>query len=161
MKKIVLSLIIALGAIAIFVAWSWLYTTVQLGIARAKGVYSSAEQGMLAHAKKYYSADRDVKILYAGTNSFDGSRPYIWYVIAEIHASARADGSELGYKGCDAPGQFFLQTKDGWVSVPEGAFPGFMGLWMEVFHLAGPGQSTPSTNWAPDQPSRFCGRPPL
>jgi hypothetical protein len=161
MKKIVLVLVLALGVLTMFVASSWLHTTIQLARARAKGVYPSAEQGMLAQAAKYYTPDRDVKILYAGTNSFDGSRPHIWYVIAEIHASARADGSELGYKGCDAPGLFFLQTRDGWVTVPEGAFPGFMGFWMEVFDMAGPGQSTPSTNWAPDQPSRFCGRPPL
>ena len=54
-----------------------------------------------------------VKILYAGTNSFDGSDPHIWYVIAEVRASARSDGSELGHNGCDAPGSFFLQLKDG------------------------------------------------
>jgi hypothetical protein len=44
----------------------------------------------------------------------------------------------------------------GWVHVPEGAFPEFIGFWMEVFGWAGEGQSTPSTNWAPDQPGRFC-----
>ena len=161
MRKIVIALVLALGALTTLVASSWLHTTVQLAHARAQGIYDSAEEGMIAQAEKNYSPDRQVKILYAGTNSFDGSHPHVWYVIAEVHASARADGSELGYNGCDAPGLFFLDTKDGWVTVPEGAFPGLMGFWMEVFDMAGPGQSTPSTNWAPDQPSRFCGRPPL
>lgn len=75
---------------------------------------------MIARAEKYYMHDLQVKILYAGTNSFDGSDPHIWYVIAEVRASARSDGSELGHNGCDAPGSFFLQLKDGnWVHVPK------------------------------------------
>lgn len=148
-----LSLVVALFCITA----AGIYTSVQLNVARTRGVYSSPEAGMIARTEKYYTAEREVKILYAGTNSFDGSKPYIWYVIAEVHAPARADGSEMGHNGCDAPGNFFLQTNDGsWVFVPEGAFPGFMGFWMGVFGWAGEGQATPSTNWAPNQPARFC-----
>ena len=154
--RIVRWMLVLLGFSFICVASSWIYTAMQLNIARAKGVYSTPEAGMIARAEQYYTADRQVKILHAGTNSFDGTKPHVWYVIAEIRASARADGSALGHNGCDAPGSFFLQTKQGWVHVPEGAFPGFIGFWMEVFGWAGEGQSTPSTNWAPDQPSRFC-----
>jgi len=107
-------LLISLGISSAFVAFSWIYTTVQLNNARAKGVYDIPEQGMLALAEKCYTADREVKILYAGTNSFDGSNLHVWYVIAKVRATARADESELGSNGCDAPGSFFLQTKDGW-----------------------------------------------
>ena len=149
--------LVALGIVIACAALSWVYTSAQLSIARSKGVYETAEQGMRALVDKRYTPDRQVKILYAGTNSFDGSKPYIWYVIAEVHASARADGSSLSEDGCDAPGSFFLQTKDGWVHVPEGAFPGFIGFWMGVFDMAGPGQSEPSTTWASDQPEHFCG----
>jgi hypothetical protein len=148
--------LVLLGFILVCVASAWIYTALQLNIARAKGVYSSPEQGMIARAEQSYTADRQIKILHAGTNSFDGTKPHVWYVIAEIRASARADGSALGHNGCDAPGSFFLQTKEGWVHVSEGAFPGFIGFWMDVFGWAGDGQSRPSTNWAPDQPSRFC-----
>ncbi len=154
--NVIRKLLVTLGIILACVTFCWLYTVAQLGIARSKGVYASAEQGMLARAEKYYSPDRSVKILYAGTNSFDESQPYIWYVIAEIRASSRVDGSELGHNGCDAPGSFFLETKEGWVHVPEGAFPTFIGFWMKVFGMAGDGQIAPSTNWAPDQPPRFC-----
>jgi hypothetical protein len=149
-------LLIVLGILAAIIPFAWIYTSVQLAIARSKGLYSSPEQGMQAIIAKGYTADREVKILYAGTNSFDGSQPHIWYVIAQVRASARADGSSLGKNGCDGPGLFFLQTKEGWVFVPEGAFPGFIGFWMKAFGMAGPGQSTPSTNWAPDQPAKFC-----
>jgi hypothetical protein len=154
--KISRRLLILLGILAAIIPFAWIYTSVQLASARSKGLYSSPEQGMQAIIAKGYTADRKVKILYAGTNSFDGSQPHIWYVIAQVRASTRADGSALGKTGCDAPGLFFLQTKEGWVFVPEGAFPGFIGFWMNAFGMAGPGQSTPSTNWAPDQPAKFC-----
>lgn len=147
---------IALAIIAIVIALSWYYTNAQLAHARSDGIYSSAEEGMMALVDQYYPADRDVKILYAGTNSPNGRSPHIWYVIAEVHASSRADGSPMGSNGCDAPGSFFLKTKQGWVHVPEAAFPEFIGFWMKVFDLAGEGQSTPSTNWPDGQPNQLC-----
>ncbi len=148
--------LIAVGGIVVFIALSWLYTSLQVKHYSSKGVYETAEQGMRALVDKHYSADHETKIVYAGTNSFDGSKPHIWYVIAEVHASSHADGSDLYKNGCEDPGSFFLQTKDGWIFVPEGAFPGFMGFWMGVFDMAGPGQSEPSVNWAPDQNPQFC-----
>ena len=142
--------------VPLFFACSWVYTGSQLALAKNGGIYASPEQGMRALAQKSYAPDRQVKILHAGPDSSDGSQPYVWYVIAEVRASSRADGSELGHNGCDAPGSFFLQTREGWVLVPEGAFPGFIGYWMKVYGWAGEGQATPSTDWAPGQPSRFC-----
>lgn len=148
---ILLAILVAIAPV------SWVYTSIQLATARSKGEFASPEQGMLAMADQYYAPDKSVKILYAGTNSFDGSDPHIWYVIAEIRASARADGSEMGRNGCDAPGSFFLQLNNGnWVHVPEGAFPGFMGFWMKVFDMAGEGLPNSSTSWSPNQAPDFC-----
>ena len=157
MNKMMRRSLTVVGIVVIVVVFSWLYTTVQLGIARSKGTYPSAEQGMLARMDKYYMPDREVEILYAGTNSFDGSNPHVWYVIAEVHASARVDGSALSHDGCDSPGSYFLQTKDGnWMYVPEGAFPDLMGFWMGVFGMAGEGQSEPSIDWETDQNPQPC-----
>lgn len=144
------------GILIAIVPVSWAYTSIQLSVARSKGVYETPEQAMTAIVDKAYAPDRTIKFLYAGPNSTDGSQPYVWYVIAEVHASARADGSELQTNGCDAPGSFFLQTKQGWVAVPEEALPGFMGFWMKVFGMAGEGQSTPTTNWKSGQEPDFC-----
>jgi hypothetical protein len=134
----------------------WSYTSIQLAHASARGVYDSAEEGMRSRLQEQYEGIEQIDVLYAGTNSFDGSRPHIWYVIAEVRARSRADGSSLGENGCDAPGSFFLQTKEGWVWMSEGWFPQSVGFWMDVFGMAGPGQSTPSTDWSPSQPARFC-----
>jgi hypothetical protein len=149
-------LFFALGISLAIIALSWVYTIIQLNFARSKGIYATAEQGMLAFAEKYYSSDHNVEVLYAGPNWDKGKQPYHWYVIAEINASSRADGSELRHNGCDAPGLTFLQTRDGWVYVPEGAFPTFIGFWMKAFDLAGEGQRTPSTDLLPNHTTRLC-----
>jgi hypothetical protein len=141
-------------ALILFSAWS--YTSMQLAIARSQGVYPSAEEGMRELLETGYTGITRLDILYAGPNSSTGRQPHVWYVIAEVRASRRADGSELGARRCDAPGSFFIQTNEGWVHMPEGAFPEVVGQWMDVFGLAGPGQSTPSTDWPESQPNRLC-----
>jgi len=155
--RFALAVIIVLFAFSIVVVFgAWSYTSLQLARARSHGVYTTAEEGMRELLGTGYAGITRVDILYAGPNSFNGSQPHVWYVIAEVRASRRADGLAVGDRGCDAPGSFFIQTKEGWVHVSEGAFPEFVGLWMSVFGLAGPGRSTPSTDWAPSQPARFC-----
>ena len=155
-KRLVRGLVIALVLLILVLLFPRGYTYLVVANARADGEYASAEEAMLALIDKSYGSDRTVKIYSAGPDAHDGSNPYVWYVIAEVRATARADGSELGANGCDAPGSFFLQTKEGWVHVSEGAFPTFMGFWMKLFGWAGEGQSTPSTDWGADKPSQFC-----
>jgi hypothetical protein len=137
-------------------AASWWYTTAQLAMARWRGTYPTAEEAMRAIIDRGYVGVSRVDILYAGPNSSHGWQPHVWYAVAEVRADRRADGSAMGLHGCDAAGSFFLQTKEGWVHVPEGAFPTLIGLWMPVFGQAGVGQRDPSTDWAPSQPARFC-----
>jgi hypothetical protein len=105
---------------------------------------------MRALVYENYTGISRFQILGAGPNdSFDENKSHIWYVVAVIHAASRADGSALGHNGCDAPGTFFLQTKEGWVQVGEGAFPEIIGIWMKMYGMAGEGQSTPSTDNMP------------
>jgi len=35
----------------------------------------------------------------------------------------------------DFPGSFYIKVREGWVHVPEGAFPVFIGRMMEVFGM--------------------------
>ncbi|OGO38173.1 MAG: hypothetical protein A2W35_08615 [Chloroflexi bacterium RBG_16_57_11] len=135
--------LLCVGCVLLF---SWVYTTVMLGVARADGVYASAEEGMLALIEEVYAQPYEAEIAYAGTNSDDGSDTHIRYVIACVWGDKRKDGSPVGSvrHAYDQPGSFFLHTKDGWVFMPEGAFPNFIGFWMKVYGLAGPGSSRPT-----------------
>jgi len=125
---------------------SLVYTTAQLTLARSEGVYPSAEEGMRGLVARGYRNVEQAEIRYAGPNSFDGSQPHVWFVVAEVSAEARSDGSPAGngIRTTEYPGSFFLQTRDGWVHVQEGAFPEFVGFWMRVFGLAGEGSAIPT-----------------
>jgi hypothetical protein len=140
-----------------FFAFSWAYTTGVLRLARAGGVYATAEEGMNALIAKSYIHPRDSQIIYAGTNSFDGSEPHVWYVIACVWGGTRADGSPVGSSRheYDQPGIFFIDTRDGWVQVGEGYFPEVLGYWMKLYGLAGPGSATPSHDWGTN-PNKGC-----
>jgi hypothetical protein len=140
---------ITIAFIGVILLSCWIYTTSQMRAAREAGVFSSAEEGMRDLIAKNYIEPDDYQVIYAGTNSFDGSDPHVWYVIACVWGGHRLDGSPTGSTrhDYDQPGSFFLNTKGGWVYMPEGVFPGFIGFWMEVIGLAGPGSSQPSHDW--------------
>ncbi len=142
---------------ATFFLLTWTYTTGVLSLARSEGTYASAEDAMNALLARSYIHPRDTQIIYAGTNSFDGSQPQVWYVIACVWGGTRADGSPVGSwrHTYDQPGTFFVDTRDGWVHVGEGYFPEMLGFWMEFYGLAGPGSSTPSHNWG-STPTKGC-----
>jgi hypothetical protein len=139
----------------ILLSTAWIYMTASLERAHSKGVYPSAEQGMIARIEQWYIEVDRIDILYAGPNSSD-RQPHVWYVIAEVRAASQADGSAMTRHGCSALGSFFLQSKEGWVFVPENDFPELLGFWMSVFGQAGPGQVTPL---ATSQLGLFCRSP--
>jgi hypothetical protein len=146
--------------LTVVVVSSWVYATAVLRSAEKEGIYDSAEDGMRARIARGYVNPDDSQIIYAGTNSFDGSNPHIWYVIACVWGGHRLDGSVPGTGGrhvYDQPGNFFLETKKGWVFISEGTFPEYLGFWMKVFDLAGPGSPVPSTDWGtyPDKGCEF------
>ncbi len=154
-------LILAVGvplACVIFVLfWSWTYTSRVLSIVSSQGIYASAEDGMNSLIARGYIHPTDTQIIYAGTNSWDGSQPHVWYVIACVWGGTRADGSPVGTKKhvYDQPGSFFVETRDGWVHVPEGLFPEVFGFWTQFYGLAGPGSTVPSHDWG-STPTKGC-----
>lgn len=160
MKKYAKWLILLLGILACFAAYIALprwFIINEINRARAQGEYANPEQGLLAIMDKDYPADRVVKVYYMGPNEPDGRKPYVWYVIVDVYASARADGSALAHNGCDNGGMFFIQLKDGkWVHVPEGILTTFMLGWLEPMDLVGEGEVMPSTDTLHGQPTKPC-----
>jgi len=116
---------------------AWLYTKSQLAVAKSRGIYESPEAGMLAMIEKSYGDISQATIEYSGPNSPNGKLPHVWFVVARVYADHRADGKPVGNARTkyDYPGSFYLKTKAGWVFVPEGAFPVFIGRMMEVFGI--------------------------
>ena len=123
------------------------YTYSALRWARNRGVYETPQIGTVARANENYCEIDQVEIQHASTNSFDGSKPHIWYVIYRVYAKNRApcdaekQGSDLYHGTYENAGNFWLNVKEGWVFVPEGMFPEVIGTWMKVLGLAGEGDS--------------------
>ncbi len=140
---------IVLGGLAIVVALSFVYTNLALFFMSRDGVYASPEAGMRAMIAENYVDSEDSPVIYSGNSSFDGSSAHIAYVVACIWGR-RLDGTQTGTGGrhiYDQRGHFFLDTTKGWVFMPEGLSPTFIGFWMDVFGMAGPGLPGPSINW--------------
>lgn len=138
-KKVILvavaSTLLIIFVIASLTTFTYIYTTSQLAINKASsGVYENPEEGMRALMERSSYDAQDIVIIHAGPNSFDGSSPHIWYVVADIRPYVNEEGFRIGGSGHGA-GSFFLHSKDGWVHVPEGAFPEVVGFGMKLFGL--------------------------
>jgi hypothetical protein len=118
---------------AILLATLWLYTTLSLEIAKREGVYETPEDGMRVRVTESWVDVEKVEITYAGPNSFDGSNPDVWFVIARVWAARRANGKPVHERGYDSAGSFFLHMQEGWIHVPEGRFPELIGFGMRLF----------------------------
>jgi hypothetical protein len=118
---LVLSTVALLCACAL--TGTWLYTTNWLQHAQASyGVYQTPEEGMsaLLWEGQYQIEATDIK--YSGPSCFVVCSPHVWFV----HVAGSGRGG----------GEYFLHVKEGWVHVPENAFPDFVGLGMSLFGLA-------------------------
>lgn len=114
-----------------------LYAGFQIEKAKQEGIFPTAEAGMRSLIAGTYDAIERVEIDQAGTNSFDGSDAHIWFVQARVYTPRRADGRSTGDRGYDNPGSFFIHISDGWVHVPEGAFPELVGWVTARFEMYG------------------------
>lgn len=139
---------IALFAICIIVAitgvvfWSWSYTTSRIKSARSIGVFSSPSEGMRSLVDSGWTGVEEARIVRAVPETALGHSSHLWFVIACVWAESRVDGSAVGSSthDYDYPGSYFVDTKEGWILMPESSRPLFVGFWMKVFGLAGDGE---------------------
>ena len=134
-KGLLLILLAIPSAVFICMASTYFYTTLQVEIAKRAGVYPTPEDSMRALIAESWVGVQRIEIEHAGTNSFDGSHPHVWFVIARVWAEGRSDGKPMSSAGHEGAGSLFLRTEDGWVHVPEGFFPELVGLGMELFGM--------------------------
>jgi hypothetical protein len=129
--------------IVLFLLCAWVYASAALRLASLDGVYHSAEEAMLARIDRNYEPLRP-RSPAAPTRSMAATARLV--CIACVWGNKRMDGTQVGSErhAYDQPGSFFLHTKDGWVLMPEGAFPTFIGFWMKVYGLDGPAVPQPS-----------------
>ena len=108
----------------------------------------------MAWIRDGYVGIQEARITHAKQENFLGGGPHIWFVIACVWAESRADGSPVGSSthDFDFPGDYYLETKDGWVLMPENSSPLFVGIWMRIFGLAGDGSGGQTIHEPPSTP---------
>jgi purine nucleosidase/pyrimidine-specific ribonucleoside hydrolase len=138
----VVLIIVGVFAIALgFTIWSWYFTTSRLNSsAQSFGIFSSPTEAMMTEIRDSWVGIQEAWIRDAGPETALGGGPHVWFVTACVWAESRADGSPVGSPthDFDFPGGYYLETKDGWVSMSEESAL-FVGFWMRIFGMAGDG----------------------
>lgn len=118
---LILSTLLVLSACVLTA--TWLYTTTWLRQAKANyGLYQTPEEAMSALLWGGQHQIEAEYIQYSGPSCFIRCSPHVWFV--HVAGSGRGGGA------------YFLRVKEGWVHMPETAFPDLIGLGMSLFGLA-------------------------
>jgi hypothetical protein len=122
--------------VAVFFACLWVYAASQLALAKNEGIYASPEEAILARNSQGWGGASVVKIedVQASPNNHDGALPHVWFGGATVYLDRVPEGWNRSEYSA---GSFYLHVRDGWVHLPEGAFPEFVGWVMELYNLEG------------------------
>jgi hypothetical protein len=114
----------------------WIYTTSQLALAKNEGIYATAEEAVIAKFGQDKGRAKVVRLgnVRASPNRGGGSQPHVWFGVATVYLDRVPQGWDRTQYSA---GSFFIHVKEGWVYVPEGAFPEFIGWVMEFYGLEG------------------------
>lgn len=127
------------AAIPLFFVCIWVYAVSQLALAKNNGVYPTVEEAIIANNSQGWGDAKVVRItnIHAGPNSRDGSQPYLWFGGAIVYLDRVPQG---GNRTQYSSGSYYMHVREGWMLVPEGAFPEFIGWVMELYGLEGVGR---------------------
>jgi hypothetical protein len=125
--------------IPLFFVSIWLYAISQIALAKQEGVYPSPEEAVVSRLSQGWGGAEVVKLeeVRANINQHDGSQPHVWFGGARVYLDRIPLG---GTRDNYSAGSYYVQVENGWVHIPEGAFPVFIGWVMELYGLEGVGE---------------------
>jgi hypothetical protein len=134
--------ILGLGALALvplFFFGIWAYAASQLALAKRDGIYPTATEAVIAHNSQGWGEAQVVGIsnVHASPNS-STRQPHVWFGGATVYLDRIPEG---GRRDSYVSGSFYIHVRGGWVYVPEGAFPEFIGWVMEFYGMEGVGET--------------------
>lgn len=139
-KRKLLRLVKVLAILASLTAgfFTCLYTYAVFRIDQAKdlGVFPSAEEAAIGiYNRPIQDAQvESIDIVHCGPNNPGDESSRIWFCTAWV----KYDRVPSGYNHSRMlNGSFFVRVREGWVYMPEQAFPGFIEDIMGLYHLEG------------------------
>ena len=119
--------------IPLFFAFSWFHATSQIELAKSRGIYATVVEEVIERNSQGWGGAQVVKIedVHSGPN-WDGVQPHVWFGSCTIYLDRVPKGRNRTQY---SDGNFYIHVREGWVFVPEGAFPEFIGWVMELYDL--------------------------
>jgi len=126
--------------VPLFVIAPLAYTNFQLEVAKRNGIYATVEEAAIDHLSQDWAGAEVERLegLYVYPGWPDGRLPHVRFGGARVWFDRVPNGF---YKDNYAGGSYYIRVAEGWVHMPEGAFPGFIGRMMEVYGLEGVGRN--------------------
>jgi hypothetical protein len=127
-----------LSLILLFFLGTWVYATSHLTLAKNEGIYDTPEEAVLALNSSGWGGAEVIRIenVHAGPNFPNGTLPHVWFGGADVYLDRIPDGGRWDHY---AAGSFYLRVEEGWVHIPEGALPDYIGWVMALYDLEGVG----------------------
>jgi hypothetical protein len=114
----------------------WIYAATQLALAKNEGIYPTVEKAVIMRNSQGWGGAQVIKVedVRASVNRHDGSQPHVWFGGARVYL----DRVPRGWDRTEySAGSYFIHVEGGWVHVPEGAFPEFIGWVMALYGMEG------------------------
>lgn len=138
-----LLLLALLVLVPLAVGGPWVYAVARLEMAKREGIYASPEEAVRTRAAAVEGVQVEkVNMVYAGPNDPDGELPHVWFAGGSVSYDRPDPFTGRRYLSM---GSFYIRVEEGWVRVPEGAFPTLVGRLMAIYHLEGIGHDAPPT----------------
>jgi hypothetical protein len=124
------------AAVPLFFLCIWIGAISQLALAKNNGIYATVQEAVIANNSQGWGGAEVVRVenVHAGPNRADGSQPHVWFGGATVYLDRVPQGWS---RAIYSTGSYYIHVREGWVFVPEGAFPEFLGWVMELYGLEG------------------------
>lgn len=122
--------------VPLFFLCSWVYAASQLTLAKSEGIYATVEEGVVERNSAGVGDAEVIRIegVRANVNQYDGSQPHVWFGTATVYLDRVPEGRSWDHYNA---GSYYIKVSEGWVHVPEGAFPEFIGWVMAFYNMEG------------------------
>jgi hypothetical protein len=113
----------------------WAYAASQLTLAKSKGIYPTIEEAVITKNSQFWGGAKVVRIenVWAEPNN-KNAQSHVWFGGADVYLDRVPQGGRWDHY---SSGSYFIHVREGWVYVPEGAFPEFIGWVMELYNMEG------------------------
>jgi len=141
--RVRLLLLASLLLIPLLVAGPWAYAVARLEMAKREGVYATPEEAVRARAATVEGVEVErIQMMWDGPSDPDGTLPHVWFAGANVIYDRPHPYTGRRF---NSMGSYYIRVEEGWVHVPEGAFPTLIGRLMTIYHLEGAGDNAPAT----------------